>query len=633
MIFLRIILIAIICFTLPISGKQECYAEQGEQGEQCERDKLAIKKKKQKKLKCKAWVSGFFVASSLLGLGGIITGKALSDITVDTVQPPDPLALSRVDDHTFFEYKHLNKDFDQSFNRLSSSCKKLDRGLDDILDKYQDDEDVAYEIFRNTIFDDKCHHLVSEKEGVDLPEAPYTKRQLATHLDSFAIQLITLSSVAIISTGLLVNYLNKISKVAKSIKREQKRERRRLEQEQHDEENPPPNGPLAPDKRAKVKKNHLLSLVVGSALACAANSMGSTIYPHKRDIRINTDLFNQNDEPAIYSYFNRTHERDWNDILLLSDDLKQIEEEIAKIESDFEDDSLGFGMIIASDPQLPWGKKDNGNLTDQEWIETGIETNRYHTASMNNLHKLGGDFSKVQAVIMNGDLTAYAHPWQWVLYKRLYDNRTKDSYPEVLNMPLYPGLGNHDYKNNVQACWGPWYSVLIDQKNWCAKNSKDEIKRYLADLPITNFDEGSLSYSWDNGPIHFVQLHNYPNYNETKIDIEDSIEWLEDDLTMAQADGRLIVLNFHIKKYSPELKKIFKKFNIIGLFVGHYHQLVGRKSKLETALGDSSVYYSGSASHNLYNYVYFSEHKMVVYSIDSSNGKPVIRERYTQVYS
>ena len=630
MILFRFVLVAGLIFTIPIYGNSNCYAKHSEQNEHAK----ISKKESLKKHKRRAYISGFFAVSSLLALVGVITGKALSDTKVMTVDSPDPIFIDKMDGSIFTQYEHLNIDYDFSYNKLSDTCKDLDQGLYDIQEKYKDDKEVQLDadVFRNTLFNDKCRAFVPNPEGIELPEYPYSTKDIHAHLDGFAIQLISLTSAAIISGGFLAHYLTKASKDSKAVKREQKAGDQNPEM-QCDEENPDPNGMQGLEARPRSKKGHALTIMLGGALACAANSMAGSLYPHRSGVPINSDLFTQNGEPGVFSHFNGTHHRYWNDIVALSEQVKQIDEQIGQIEDLYSQDDHGFGMVIASDPQLPWGRKDDTNVTDQEWIESGIETNRYHTSSMNQLKKLGDDFGKVQSVIMNGDLTAYAHPWQWVLYKRLYDNNTEDSYPEALTMPVYPGLGNHDYENNVNSCWGPWYSVLIDQKNWCAKNAMNQIKRDLADVEISSFDEGSLSYSWDIEHIHFVQLHNYPSYTSSSIGIEDSLEWLDHDLNKAQSEGRMIVINFHIQKFTPELKSIFKKYNIIGVFVGHYHRLIGRRSKIDTSLGESSVYYSGSASYNLFNYVYFSDHKMVVYSIDSSTGEPVIKERYTQVYN
>ena len=631
-------MIAAMCLFVPISVKGETSAEQVHQENQ--KENYAGKKNrknKNKKARRNAYISGFFAASSLISLVGIITAEAFSDVSVTTIDSEDPVLVDKVNDFTFANYEDLLGDYDEHYNRLSSNCRWLDRGLDDLSEKYEDVESIDLDIkdFRETQLNYQCGNLIAEKNAIDLTEEPYTKSELHAHLDSFAIQLIALSSVFIVSSSFLTYYLCKTCDSADKPQRDRANHRlRRVEAKYGGEiEDLGSNNKIYRANHAKLNKSLFLSFILCGALACTANSMEKSFNRFGYNVLASSYFLSNIDDPKILSYFNATHKRIWHQIIDDNEELNALGHEIAEMEDGFEQDQLGFGMVIASDPQLPWGRNDDSNVTDAEWEESGIETNRYHTASMNSLNKLGGDFSKVQALIMNGDLTAYAHPWQWVLYKRLYDTNRKDTYPEALQMPVYPGLGNHDYQNNVGSCWGPWYSVLINQKNWCAKNAKMQIKKDLGAVNITNFDEGSLSYSWDVDHIHFVQLHNFPTYNSSKIDIEDSLEWLDADLSKAKSEGRLTVLNFHIKKITPELKKILRKYEILGLFVGHYHSLVGKMSKIETADGDRGLYYSGSASRNLFNYVYFAAHKMVVYSIDSSTGKPVIIKRYTQAFN
>lgn len=644
MVLIRIIVVIILGISFPVSFQNMNVFLKNKQASAQENHKKPLDLHAQKrKMKCRTCFSGLVTLSSLISLGGVITAKNLSDISVQTSGFQDVVANHQVDNHTFIEYQKNLKDYDYTYNRLSSSCRFLDQGLDDLKEKHGNDPGINLEIedFRSNQLRRRCSMFIPEKSNINLIEQPYSTRGIEAHLDSFAIQFISLAGTAIVSGSFFIYYLMKLAKVSKAADRKQFQHEEHQEGVQEDLEAQMASGKLEQELRAspRVRNNRALAAVACSALACSASSFTKPTYPCRGencygDAELGTNsIFLEISDSNVFSYFNTSHFRAWNHILLDTEAIEQMDLDIAQMEDGFERVHDGFGMIVASDTQLPWGRRDNTNVTDKEWIEAGIETNRYHAASMNAITNLGNDFEKAQAVIMNGDLTAYAHPWQWVLYKRLYDKRTKNSYPEVLQMPIYPGLGNHDYQNNVGSCWGPWYSVFVDQKNWCAKNAMSQIKRDLAHVKISNFDEGSLSYSWDQGQIHFVQLHNYPNYSSTSIDVNDSLAWLEEDLSQAKSAGRFIVLNFHIKKISPELKEILLKFNVLGVFVGHYHRLIGRSTSIDTGMGDSSIYFSGSATYNLFNYVYFDTHKMVVYSIDSSSGRPVILSRYTQAFN
>ena len=71
------------------------------------------------------------------------------------------------------------------------------------------------------------------------------------------------------------------------------------------------------------------------------------------------------------------------------------------------------------------GIKDVKNLT---WPETGL------------------DVQTPEAIIINGDLTAYFHPWQLDGYEKYYLDKLSDYW-------VLAGLGNHDYQNNTGSCY------------------------------------------------------------------------------------------------------------------------------------------------------------------------------------
>jgi 3',5'-cyclic AMP phosphodiesterase CpdA len=104
-----------------------------------------------------------------------------------------------------------------------------------------------------------------------------------------------------------------------------------------------------------------------------------------------------------------------------------------------------FSMIVSSDPQYPW--YDNvlpPGLTSEEQIKLNAQrqiSQQYQ--SMNILaeqRKNSGSEFLIQGVLINGDLTAFGHDWQYDMYMNLLG---------FLKLPYYPMLGNHDYANNV----------------------------------------------------------------------------------------------------------------------------------------------------------------------------------------
>src|SRR5262249_10666465 len=118
-------------------------------------------------------------------------------------------------------------------------------------------------------------------------------------------------------------------------------------------------------------------------------------------------------------------------------------------------------------------------------------------------------------VIINGDLTAFFHPWQVDLYRQFYDPSFPGADPDVLQLPLYAGLGNHDYANNVNDCSGNEAADLLAYgANSCAAHAARYVRAMLGceTVPtfpargIHAFDNNSLAYSWDIGTWHFVQM-------------------------------------------------------------------------------------------------------------------------------
>ncbi|WP_240532114.1 hypothetical protein [Bartonella birtlesii] len=149
--------------------------------------------------------------------------------------------------------------------------------------------------------------------------------------------------------------------------------------------------------------------------------------------------------------------------------------------------------------------------------------------------------------------------------------QTYQDYADVYKSmvyPVYEGLGNHNYYNNLHDCMIPTSNL---SKDACAVNAVQrmlkEMNKYSSSLPAFNqhvisrqllhseiahhFITGSLSYSWDYGDIHYVQLHNYPTYTahlsdgHMKARITKALGWLKKDLAAAHKRGKVTILNFH----------------------------------------------------------------------------------------
>ncbi|RKH11734.1 hypothetical protein D7V97_10320 [Corallococcus sp. CA053C] len=239
----------------------------------------------------------------------------------------------------------------------------------------------------------------------------------------------------------------------------------------------------------------------------------------------------------------------------------------------------------------------------------------------------GEPIQKPQGVIINGDLTEHWFDWQVDLFERYY------TLPGTLRWPLFIGLGNHDYANNVGDAWWrePAYYFSLGN-NGAAANARDFIKTMIhcdkvPNFPaalIQGFDKQSLAYSWNQGSYHFVQLHNHPVYSAKAIDVSPSIAWLKKDLAAATAAGRKIILNLHdygdhMEEDNPEFLAAIAGQNVVAVFAGHMHGEHGYREQVSET--DIPVFRSGSSDKHTFLLVQFADTYLTVGVINSEDGK------------
>ena len=305
-----------------------------------------------------------------------------------------------------------------------------------------------------------------------------------------------------------------------------------------------------------------------------------------------------------------------------------------------------FTLIIASDTQLPWGTDPTCTGTVEECeIAWGVKTNQWFTRSMNDIESLGiwplalpntggSPVETPKWVTINGDLTAFFHPYQLDLFRQHYDPQVSFADPDVLDLPLFPGLGNHDYANNVADCFGleviDWFAY---GSNSCAQQAIRWMKGIVScgimpnvpNATIHSFDAASLSYSWDYRGYHFVQLHNYPIYSVPSIGISSATAWLANDLAEAAAAEKRIVLNWH--DYGDHWSPLDSGFQaaiagkpIAAIFVGHFH---GSHGFLTTVPFTSiPVFISGSADTRHFLLAEFADDYLSVATVNTTGGVP-----------
>ncbi|GMT06951.1 hypothetical protein PENTCL1PPCAC_29125, partial [Pristionchus entomophagus] len=186
-------------------------------------------------------------------------------------------------------------------------------------------------------------------------------------------------------------------------------------------------------------------------------------------------------------------------------------------------------------------------------------------------------------LVIDGDLTDYGHNPQLEEFKA--------GWMKNFPIPIYPGLGNHDYQNNVNDC----------ALNVCARNMLNWFIHFAANqsLPIqfnsTSY-AGSLAYTkrlcsvTGTNCAQVIQMNNAIDYEVAftaffieNWRIESGFAWLKRQLELWKDDDLPILINVHQNEDAREekLKQLLGDWlyenrgrNIkrkIGVFFAHMH--------------------------------------------------------------
>jgi hypothetical protein len=293
---------------------------------------------------------------------------------------------------------------------------------------------------------------------------------------------------------------------------------------------------------------------------------------------------------------------------------------------------------VISDPQYPRVVKEDGTEGDDQKASDEILTDWFTAVGEGRPH------DQYMPVFLNGDITEFGHNWQREKIQALFPlmHGPKPG-------PLFlPGLGNHDYANNVGQC----------TNNGCARDSICDMVTWINEiLPTAGspkyFDfkysedqyRGSLSYAFTYGRIFFIQLHDSPVYSRTfkslveglhgeaTFRIDPSLRWLEGVLREARREGLVIFINMHKVDDWPNdasaerFKLLVQSYGVSAAFGGHYHKVFGNYNGATEKFGDIPVFQAGAV---------FRKNMLIVgYDIDkmkaqvwalSPGGIPLIRE-------
>ena len=310
-------------------------------------------------------------------------------------------------------------------------------------------------------------------------------------------------------------------------------------------------------------------------------------------------------------------------------------------------DSDDFFVLAVSDSQITWSHcSDNSGsaLCAQEQSFFGPATESevasfYNTNLTNALNAIKNSIGPraFGGVIVNGDLTEFGkQDTDLEDYIALYDHG--------IGANVYPGLGNHDYANNVDDCFAnfcasamvQYFATQVPSLNVNAFDYSVTTTPQVGTPPIRYDYTGSLAYSWDIGDVHFVQLNNYPTYTrlwerllpntDHWYHIASSIAWLRNDLQAATAEGQAVVANLHDWGSADvsAFRGVLEDFPVSAVYGGHYHGSYGRYAE-SGPYSDGKmvpVFLSGSAHYGTMLVSRFSHGRLYLWvlRVDHFNG-------------
>lgn len=252
--------------------------------------------------------------------------------------------------------------------------------------------------------------------------------------------------------------------------------------------------------------------------------------------------------------------------------------------------------------------------------QQGTHTTRLQSISMRSLiSKMALKNVRTKGIIVNGDLTEFGQDEELQAYRRYWTG-------SVDGVKVYPGLGNHDYRNNINKCNSCAVRMLNFFSQLIQKEVMQPVDLVKQQVVATTKYQGSLSYSWDECDpiskrcIHFVQLNYHPAYQTTVASgqeewiIVPSFDWLEKDLA-ANYQTKPFVLNMHdFGSLSTQSRKrlidILSKpgYRTLAITFGHEHSLVGSHPTGYLCINGKpvSLFYAGSVPGNNYMMLRFN---------------------------
>lgn len=296
-------------------------------------------------------------------------------------------------------------------------------------------------------------------------------------------------------------------------------------------------------------------------------------------------------------------------------------------------------VIIASDPQA------FRVVISQDPLDEAIDETKWKSMLNENYMaslRIQRQGDAYVPLIINGDITEFGHSKERSAVQERF-KMAPSSKPGPL---ILPGLGNHDYDQNVGDCAnnGCARDAVCDHIAWVQtiQNKSRGVNfdyRFTSGGGTPSQHTGSLSYSVDVGKLHIVQLNLEPTYTrqfeggtlDSRIyfNIENAMNWLSADLRDAKRRGQVSIVNLHKRTnwQNPQVRTgafeaLLEETGVIAVFAGHYHTQIGRW----TTIGKVPVFQTGALLNRSYLALYFDWHenilhvKNVVDSVDAGES-------------
>ncbi len=227
-------------------------------------------------------------------------------------------------------------------------------------------------------------------------------------------------------------------------------------------------------------------------------------------------------------------------------------------------------------------------------VSIGVKNNN---KALNNAVKNINSNENIEFVIILGDLVDWASIQNWKTYEQIIEN---------LEPPVFPTIGNHDYRDSMFDVLYPgipfsnwkidnsgleyYYKNLIPKENTHNKNSKENLN--------LKFGPNPNDYRFDHGPLHIVILDSgHDSISKTEAwlrgkGLQDSqIRWLEQTI---QEEENIFISMHHTPIFEFENKKMKGLFQNVDNFLsltqskdvksvlsGHIH--INSESKIDNA--------------------------------------------------